>query len=376
MSNLQQRQNQEITLDEVKGAFSPAESSNLITDPAAFQQIYQFATVMAESRSMVPEHMRGNVGDCMGVAMQALRWGMDPFAVAQKTFNIKGVLGYEAQLINAVVTANAPITGRLQYEWFGNWEKILGKFTEKQSKFEDKNGGKKTYKAPAWSAKDEEGLGVTIWATLVGEEEPRKLSILMTQALTRNSTLWTEDPKQQIAYLAIKRWARLYCPDVIMGVYSPDELRDRGASPRDVTPKVKNTGSAGLLNRLTKPIPKEEVQAAVVVNPDEILGAIKEITQLKQGASILAEIKAIEENENLSIDPADLKILYAELQKAEAPLRQEYKNILDNIKKCDTLECLDQLREVIKDKSNDYPDGGKHLTDNLNARSEEIGAQG
>lgn len=46
----------------------------------------------------------------------------------------------------------------------------------------------------------------------------------MTQARTRNSTLWTEDPKQQIAYLAQKRWARLYCPDVLLGVYTPDEL--------------------------------------------------------------------------------------------------------------------------------------------------------
>ena len=373
MSNLQQYQDQpqEITLDEVKGAFSPADSSKLIIDPQAFHQMHQFAQVMAESRSMVPEHMRGNVGDCMAVTMQALQWGMNPFAVAQKTFNIKGVLGYEAQLINAVVTANAPITGRLQFNWFGNWEKILGKFKEMPSKFEDKNGKKSTYKVPDWNAADEVGLGVEVWATLKGEEEPRKLSILMSQAITRNSTLWTEDPKQQIAYLAIKRWARLYCPDVIMGVYSPDELRDRSVSVRDVTPKVKNTGSAGLLNRLTKPIP-EEVEAATAFNPDELMAAIKDITQLKQGAAILAEIQAIDANEKLSLDPADRKILMAELAKAEKPMRAEYKNLLDNIKKCDTLECLEQLREVIKDKSSSYPDNGQHITQTLDARFAEI----
>jgi hypothetical protein len=52
------------------------------------------------------------------------------------------------------------------------------------------------------------------------------LELLMTQARTRNSTLWTEDPKQQLAYLAQKRWARLYAPDVILGVYTPDELQE------------------------------------------------------------------------------------------------------------------------------------------------------
>jgi len=36
--------------------------------------------------------------------------------------------------------------------------------------------------------------------------------------------LWASDPKQQLAYLAVKRWARLYAPAVILGVYSSDEL--------------------------------------------------------------------------------------------------------------------------------------------------------
>lgn len=36
-----------------------------------------------------------------------------------------------------------------------------------------------------------------------------------------------DDPRQQLAYLAVKRWSRLYCPDVILGVYTPDELEER-----------------------------------------------------------------------------------------------------------------------------------------------------
>lgn len=52
---------------------------------------------------------------------------MNPFAVAQKTHLVNGVLGYEAQLVNAVITTCAPVVDRLHYEWFGEWEKVIGK---------------------------------------------------------------------------------------------------------------------------------------------------------------------------------------------------------------------------------------------------------
>ncbi|EAQ6132377.1 recombinase RecT, partial [Salmonella enterica] len=74
---------------------------------------------------------------------------------------------------------------------------------------------------------DEMGIGIIIRATLKGEDKPRELNLLLAQARTRNSTLWADDPRQQLAYLAVKRWARLYCPDVILGVYTPDELEER-----------------------------------------------------------------------------------------------------------------------------------------------------
>ncbi|WP_318782696.1 RecT family recombinase [Halomonas elongata] len=211
---------------------SQEEMQNLLFNHEAMNQLYQLAQVMASGKSTVPQHLQGNAGDCMAIIMQAAQWRMNPFAVAQKTHLVSGTLGYEAQLVNAVITTMAPTTERLQYEWFGDWGKVIGKFIEKQGR----NGN---YKAPGWSADDEEGLGVRVWATLKGENAPRELELLLTQAQTRNSTLWASDPKQQLAYLAIKRWARLYCPDVILGVYTPDEMDSQGqqAGERDVTPQ-------------------------------------------------------------------------------------------------------------------------------------------
>ncbi|EOY8363794.1 recombinase RecT, partial [Salmonella enterica subsp. salamae] len=130
------------------------------------------------------------------------------FAVAQKTFIIgdKGVLGYEAQLVNAVISSSNAITGRFHYEYGGNWEQITG------------NG----------ENRNEEGLYIRVGAVLRGESAITwGENIYLADIKIRNSPLWKTAPKQQIAYLAVKYWARLYCPEVILGVYTPDELEER-----------------------------------------------------------------------------------------------------------------------------------------------------
>lgn len=202
-------------------------TSALVLDGNSLDKMMKLADVMATGRSTMPKHFNGNSADCLAVIMQAMQWQMNPFAVAQKTHLVNGVLGYEAQLVNAVITSCAPVKDRLHYEWFGDWTKVIGKFTIK-------SGDKGEYRQPGWKLADEEGLGVRVWATFRGEEEPRVLELLLAQARTRNSTLWADDPRQQLAYLATKRWSRLYCPDVILGVYSPDELESEPPKERDV----------------------------------------------------------------------------------------------------------------------------------------------
>jgi hypothetical protein len=205
----------------------PTNPAELIFNDHAFARLERVAALMASGKATVPAHLRGSTGDCFAILLQAARWGMDPYACAQKTHLINGVLGYEAQLVAAVVNQSSLITGRFAFEWFGPWEKVIGKF-------EVRKGDKGEYRVPGWKLTDEDGIGINVSATLRGETEPRVLTLLLAQARTRNSTLWAEDPKQQLAYLAQKRWARLYAPDVIMGVYTADELE---TSPeRDITP--------------------------------------------------------------------------------------------------------------------------------------------
>lgn len=219
--------NAPVTTEEV---VQTIDITKLITSVDALNGLREFATAMADSGDMLPVHLQGKVGACMAVAMQALRWDLDPWGVGQKTFVINGTLGYEAQLINSVILKHAPVTGALEFDWYGPWDKVIGKFKEM------KNAKGNRYHVPGWSLADEAGCGVKVWATLKGESQPRTLDLLLSQALTRNSTLWASDPKQQLAYLGIKRWARLYTPGVLLGVYSRDEVEQM--PPRIVNPQA------------------------------------------------------------------------------------------------------------------------------------------
>jgi hypothetical protein len=219
-------------------------TSNLVLDEKSMAHMMNVATFMSKGTLTLPEPYRNNAANCLAVVMQAAQWKMNPFAVAQKTHFVQGNIGYEAQLVAAVINGSGATKDNFHFEWYGDWSKILGKFKEVESKEKkDDRGFPKKYKFPDWTPADEVGLGVKVWATLKGEDEPRTLDLLLTQAQTRNSTLWADDPRQQLAYLAQKRWARLYAPGVILGVYSPDEAEQMQPSEKEINPRPK-TGAA------------------------------------------------------------------------------------------------------------------------------------
>ena len=220
-----------------------------IFSPEGMDRLVRFATLMADSKATVPAHLAGKPADCLAVTMQAAQWGMNPFAVAQKTHVVNGTLGYEAQLVNAVVSSSNLLATRLNYKWDGDWSKVSGK----------------TDKSPS--------LTVTVWATLKGESEPRTLTISMAQAGVRNSPLWEQDPRQQLAYLCVKRWARLHAPDVLLGVYTPDELQE--AAPRverDITPPARTAaGMNQLINSQPDQHHEEKAKKTDDRAPEDIL---------------------------------------------------------------------------------------------------------
>lgn len=238
------------------GNHDVTDTATAIFSPSGLRQLQQFAEVMAQSMQTLPKHLAGKPADCMAVAMQAAQWGMNPFAVAQKTHLVNGTLGYEAQLVNAVVTSSRAVQGRFKYEYGGDWDAYM-LHPDKQH---------------------EAGLFIRVGAVIRGETEITwGEPVYLAPITTRNSPLWKTAPKQQIAYLAVKYWARLYCPEVILGVYSPDEFDEPlPRVERDVTPPA--TSASGLNSLINSKPAEKEIKPANQDGrtPDDLLAAFTE----------------------------------------------------------------------------------------------------
>ena len=267
-------------------------TSAMVLNGDSMEKMLKFSQMMATSKITIPKHLQGNAGDCFAIVMQAMQWGMNPFAVAQKTHLVNGVLGYEAQLVNAVINSRAPITTRLNYEWFGDWSKVNGKTS------------------------NADDVGVIVSATMKGETEPRTLSVSMAQVgNVRNSPLWVNDPRQQLAYLATKRWSRLYCPDVILGVYTADEFED--TEPKDVTPQPTTSKTASIRDKVAAKKeavkPKPQVIDAEPTPPQDDAAFNDAMQSLEQSQTIdqlKAHGKKIAESGFTEAQIADLTVTY------------------------------------------------------------------
>lgn len=166
--------------------------------PANMGEAMRLAEMMSTAR-LVPAHLQKSPADCLSVIMQAMRWRMDPFAVAQATAVIQGKLMYEGKLVAAVVNSLGNLSKRLGYAYSG----------------------------------DGDSRTVTVSGTLVGEAEPLMVAVKLKDARTSNK-VWTTQPDQQLAYHGVRVWARRYMPELMLGVYAPEEF-DQPAM-RDVTP--------------------------------------------------------------------------------------------------------------------------------------------
>ena len=210
-------------------------ASNSIFNVQALGQLQAFAGLMAQSVVTVPAHLAGKPADCMAIVMQAMQWGMNPYAVAQKTHLVNGQLGYEAQLVNAVITSSSAIHGRFHYRYGGDWSRCTRTREVTREKIGKNGKYTVTERVRDWTDEDEEGLYVEVGAILRGESEITwDKPLYLSQVVTRNSPLWVSKPDQQIAYLGVKYWARLYCPHVILGVYTPDEVEQH--TEREINP--------------------------------------------------------------------------------------------------------------------------------------------
>lgn len=196
--------------------------------PQSFAAAMQIAELMATCGTL-PKHL-ANKGDCFRVVVQAAKWRMDPFAVAECTSLVHGRMCYEGKLVAAVLSSMNSIEGRLQYDVTGTGQAMSIKVTGKV-----RGGRVEVYEGTV------EKLRSHTWKD--GKE-------------IKNA--WDADPHSMLIYRATRQWARLYAPEAIMGIYTTDEMEDA----REVHGTVVATEPA-------QPTPPRTTQAPLPPQPPE-----------------------------------------------------------------------------------------------------------
>lgn len=164
------------------------QNGNSMLAPANIEQAFKLAEMMSGAK-LVPAHLQGKPADCLLVIEQAARWKMSPFAVAQSTSVIQGKLMYEGKLVAAVVNANGGLEERLSFDYAGEGE----------------------------------NRKITVKGKFRGEKEPRTVSVVYKDVKTANS-MWQKQPDQQLMYSGTRAWARRHAPELMLGVYAPEEF--------------------------------------------------------------------------------------------------------------------------------------------------------
>lgn len=198
-------------LSRIEERLNPAAvGQTLVSSVAGIQfrtmlEVMEFSKLMSIAGEAVPKHCQGNPGMCLAICIQAMEWKSSPFAVANKSYVVNNRLSFESQLVHAIIEQRAPIQGRIRHEFEGD-------------------GPTRT---------------CTVWALPKGEAEPLSYtSPPFEQIKPKNSPLWATKPDLQLYYNTVRDFARAYFPDVLLGIYSKDELED--AEPMAAEPASPN----------------------------------------------------------------------------------------------------------------------------------------
>lgn len=185
---VEQKQTTSLETDFSKGVF--ASSNN-------FKMAWQMAQALASS-SIVPQNFQKNPSNCLIAIEQANRLNMSPFLVMQNLYVIQGRPSWSSQWIIAAVNNSGKFDIELQFE-------------EKK----DKDG--KPFSCQCWTMQGGRRIeGITIDMDLARAEG----------WTSKNGSKWRTMPQVMLRYRAASFFARMNCPEVILGLYSREEAEE------------------------------------------------------------------------------------------------------------------------------------------------------
>lgn len=175
----------------------PVDQQSLLLDVGRFEHAQRVAKLLVSS-SMVPEQFQGdkNIGNCVIALNLAERMRLDPFMVMQKIYVVNGKPGIEAQLAIALVNNTRRFTP-LQFKLEGEGDKRRCTCHAKR-----RDTGETCQQSCDVAIAKKEG-----WWDKKGSKWPTMTDMMLQ-------------------YRSAMFFARLYCPEALLGMPSADELDD------------------------------------------------------------------------------------------------------------------------------------------------------
>lgn len=175
-----------------------------LLDTDRFAQVQRVAKLFSES-DLVPEVFQGKPANCAVALQMAFRMRVDPMMLMQNMYIVHGRPGIEAKLAIALMNSRGPFDGPLQWREEGSGE------SRSWTCFAIHRGTQKTCEATVtWTMVKAEG-----WDKPRGKpggyQQPSK---------------WTTIPDIMGRYRSAMILGRLYCPEVLLGLPTDDELHD------------------------------------------------------------------------------------------------------------------------------------------------------
>jgi len=190
---MEEQQKYELT----KQSFS--QSDSLFFNVQKFEHAQRLAKAFAEA-TMIPEHYRRNIGNCLIGLNLADRMNADPLMVFQNTYIVHGKPGIEAKLAIALINTSGRFEP-LKYEYKMDADgKVVECFAyaKEKSTGEILNGPEVT-----WEMVQAEG-----W------DKPR----------AQMPSKWNTMRKLMFTYRAAMFFARVHIPEALLGFYTTEEI--------------------------------------------------------------------------------------------------------------------------------------------------------
>lgn len=250
-----------------------------LLDSDRFAQIQRVARLFSES-DLVPAIFQGKPANCAVALQMAFRMRVDPMLLMQNMYIIKGRPGIEAKLAIALMNSRGPFAGPLEWRQTGD-------------------GAQRQWTCFAIHRATQRTCEATVtWAMVEAEGWSRK-----------DGSKWLTMPDIMGRYRSAMILGRLYCPEVLLGLPSDDELRD--SEPTLVVGESR-------IERATIPMPQAKALTVVNQETGEVVtgtdGFVADPPQTaKEGAGTLITTAKV-----LSTPEADFEGPAA-VRKAEAP---------------------------------------------------------